>query len=820
MHWTALAPNSKIENRSSAPILAWLHRKWHRLLVIIAACCLYLVMAMLDAARFLPHYHDTVSSLQYGFSILLAGLFLVIGSLVWLYAYKRLVAFIFFGFSFTMMLVFEVETAAVIGDPLLQAIGVIISPFSIFTLFFLLLLFPRNQFSSPAERGGREWHTVRLLRCFTVALLLYAVMASIDAVIIAIPDQPQPSDRWYYFLNDGYFILGIVSIVVTMLVTYRQTASQQSQQQVRILLLGVLLAFFPLLVLTVIPQFLQIPGVDGQWSTLSFVFLPLALGYAVLRFQILVVDRVIRNTIFWIVSTVAMLILMYVIWSCSIIFFRNYSFLSLLMTVMLTGFLSTFLVWAVRTWIDQFFRITQQVLLTNHPPTSDFPTLAAAIEQAALHLLGTGITCLFILEDDQHLRFIRPSSSEATRAEQRERLARSLATLFSGKPEADLESELHVDSAWLAQCLTKRPLLLEELQAAKQSHSPAGLSPWAHGPDSPSSTHSLVAAIWSEKQIIGLILLGPRAWDELPPNFAYAGPDFELVTTLLTHFSSALRVAHRSHQIEQRLKIFSTLNSLWEEPIPTQSSLQEVAVPMMRLLVDVMSTSVELWWYDPAQRQLYQYMTEGAGPFLPMTRIKADPPADWTCYFHMQEQEEPRAQATQQALPSIVQPLHTFAWLPLQYGDQGFGVLVLLYAHAHRFLEAEQQLLTAFARRCASTLVTVGRLYEEQARLSQLEQQLEEQKQQIQTWAMVLRAQVEHLRSQLVALQPGGDPASQASGQPVVHERPSLRPFLQSLMDVVSASPSQVSDTMGMHAHATLLEQQVRDLLIELDGQS
>src|SRR5690348_14613021 len=79
---------------------------------------------------------------------------------------------------------------------------------------------------------------------------------------------------------------------------------------------GVLLAFVPFLLLTMLPGVLHLPSsvaLDAQVSTLTAIFLPLALGYSILRYQILVFDMYIRRIVSWVVGAVSLIVSGYLV---------------------------------------------------------------------------------------------------------------------------------------------------------------------------------------------------------------------------------------------------------------------------------------------------------------------------------------------------------------------------------------------------------------------------------------------------------------------------------------------------------------------------
>src|SRR5260370_40795264 len=160
--------------------LSWARIRTGRLLVILPAVIIYFLLLTVDGLRFFPHIVTNSSSLflfwlRFGFSALVALMFLAVGILVWLYARSRFVASLLFSFSFTMMVTFAVQTGAVSNDPLLSTISTASGALSLSLFSALLLLFPKNYLSFPSqlkvESLGREnvfpsrhrYHSILLL---------------------------------------------------------------------------------------------------------------------------------------------------------------------------------------------------------------------------------------------------------------------------------------------------------------------------------------------------------------------------------------------------------------------------------------------------------------------------------------------------------------------------------------------------------------------------------------------------------------------------------------------------------------------------------
>src|SRR5712671_1931667 len=107
--------------------ISWVRFRIGRLLSILLAIIACIFLLTVDGLRFFPQDLANSSSLfltwaRFGFSALVALMFLSVGALVWLYARSRNVALFLFCFSFTMMVTFAVQTGALSHDRALAAI--------------------------------------------------------------------------------------------------------------------------------------------------------------------------------------------------------------------------------------------------------------------------------------------------------------------------------------------------------------------------------------------------------------------------------------------------------------------------------------------------------------------------------------------------------------------------------------------------------------------------------------------------------------------------------------------------------------------------
>src|ERR1700738_1485255 len=118
-----------------------------RFIVPLLLIC-YGGLFLLDGHAFFARTVSSQSSIvlwkQLGFSALSAFLFIAVGTLVWLYARNRSVAWLLLCFCSSMMVSFIVSPAAKENDPTFSAIGTVSSGYALVAFSLLLLFFPHN----------------------------------------------------------------------------------------------------------------------------------------------------------------------------------------------------------------------------------------------------------------------------------------------------------------------------------------------------------------------------------------------------------------------------------------------------------------------------------------------------------------------------------------------------------------------------------------------------------------------------------------------------------------------------------------------------
>src|SRR6266446_2728222 len=546
---------------------SWARIRTGRLLVILIAVVLYVLLLIVDGLHFFSPT-TSVSPLdwaRFGFSAFIAILYLAVGALVWLFARDRRVAFLLFCFSFTMMVVFAVETAAVqANDARFQTIADIGSPLTLILFSVLLLIFPKNYLASHRQlatasgsisQPGLRYYYGLLLRVYIAVLVLLSIITVLYAILHDLFFLQLPG--LFIAIVDCYHLLALTGILTTTIISYHQTSSLRARQQLRFFVIGVILAFAPFLFLTLLPQLFLPPQyhMDSQVSTLTAVLLPLALGYSILRYQILVFDSYIRRAVAWITSGVALAMLGYlVVMFGNLIWSGN--------TIARTIFITSFLLilgpcawWLAHVITERLFfseivhyrrLIEKPDLLTRE--TFDLDKASELLTLAAVNAFETQEVCLFVLDEDTGYYRLSPVLREDTPNDtSRRRLVQQLLHIDKSTSEtaqAHQHASLLLHSDWLGAqapvieniANAKRPLLLSEASKA-DTEQPAGLSRFL-ATTFPADPDPLVAPVRTQGKMIGILVLSQRG-DREP----YAGPDFEAIDLITSRFSPVLETA-------------------------------------------------------------------------------------------------------------------------------------------------------------------------------------------------------------------------------------------------------------------------------------
>jgi signal transduction histidine kinase len=728
---------------------SWARIRIGRLLVILVAVVLSLLLLIIDGLHFFPLV--SVSPLdwaRFGFSAFIAILYLAVGAMVWLFARDRRVAFLLFCFSFAMMVVFAVETAAVqTNDARIQTITDISSSLTLILFSILLLIFPNNYLTShkqPAtasrsifQPGSRSDYSL-LLRVYVAVLVLLSIITVLYSILHDLLSLHLPN--WLHSIVNIYYLLVLIGILATITISYRQASSLRVRQQLRFFVIGVILAFTPFLFLTLLPQLFLPPRfmINAQVSTLTAVLLPLALGYSILRYQILVFDTYIRRAVAWIAGGVSLAVTGYlVVMLCRLLWSGNPVAWTISVVVALL-ILGPCVWWLAHVVTERLFfseivhyrrLVDSPVLLTRE--TFDLDEASELLAIAVVNAFEMQEVCLLVLDEDTGYYRLSPALKQDDPDDaSRERLVQHLLLVGGSATNENARLPQHAD--WLGVqgpiieniAHARRPLLLSEASKAG-AEQPAGLARYlattiSDRPD------PLLAPVRAQGKMIGILVLGERA-DHEP----FAGPDFEVIDLITTRFAPVLETARLYEQASQHVATLDTLYSASATLEKAYQSIEEVASAYATVAAGAVTAGAEVWLYDEADRTLRHVTHLGSGPRLtPLESLTSLQEYDWTARFYDGNSAQSGKNPSADVPPCLAQtPSFPFAWIPLAKGQQHYGILVLTYQRPHIFSQEEQRVLGMFANQCAAAMenaqitIALRSAYEGQKELDRLKDQ-------------------------------------------------------------------------------------------------
>ncbi|HVU67582.1 MAG TPA: GAF domain-containing sensor histidine kinase [Ktedonobacteraceae bacterium] len=718
------------------------YRRAGRWLLISVAAALGALLLVVNALDLFPQEDNlsTLSLIRFGFSALTALVYLAVGSLVWLFARQRGVARWLFGFSLAMMITFANETAGKRQDALLSTITGISSVVALASFAILLLRFPYD-YLAALRAGGRGKHR-KLARCgrfllglYIVAHLIFAGLTSAYALARNVLAYHTP--WWLDTTVNYYYALALACILLTIICSYIFSHELRTRQQLLLFVIGVMLACVPIFCLTMVPQALNLPDryiVDGQWSSLPLLLLPLALGYSILRYQILVFDLYIRRAVAWTAGAVGLIVLSYLVVALSgQVFDGAHLKLEHIISVTATMALLGPLIWWLarlsteRLFFPEFhyYRLHMQRPELLARETFDLNKAAELLLMATIQAFETQEVCLYVLDERTGYFHLAPALEGGQgQGMMRGQLLWQLAGLTQvfGNGSVDVVEAHHPVVQLVA--AAQRPLFLHEALDGKR-RGPVGLARYLV--TSPlDEIDPLLVPVRAQGKMIGILCLGERGDGQM-----YAGPDFEFIHLLLARFSSMLETARLYVQASRHVAVLNALYSASTRLERTYLQIEEVAAAYAQVAAEAMQAAAEIWLYVPERVALHRIIHAGQGPvLLPQEWLSQLQEQDWSsCFQEGNGQNNLMIRPGQ--VPACLSHLSgtPFAWLPLCKGQRRLGVLMLSFAHPHVFSLEEKRILGMFARQCAAAMenaqitIALRAAYERQKELDQFKDQ-------------------------------------------------------------------------------------------------
>ena len=215
--------------------------------------------------------------------------FLAIG--LWAYRLRselwesRALLFFVSGATILMTTLFEISTTRYTNA--LWGLGVLLSAGG---LMYLALVFPQP------SRIVRANPSLRLLPWIPLALL-----APMMVIVVVAPPSPYSYTYWWQF---GYLCIVVGFLSLVGMLTWRMFKSKSNiiRQQSRVIIFGTILALLPIMV------YLTLLGMGQATEFRAWVFfppmiiMPLSITYAILRFRLLDVDRILGRLLAYLLT--------------------------------------------------------------------------------------------------------------------------------------------------------------------------------------------------------------------------------------------------------------------------------------------------------------------------------------------------------------------------------------------------------------------------------------------------------------------------------------------------------------------------------------
>ena len=548
-------------------------------------------------------------------------------------------------------------------------------------------------------------------------------------------NYPKIVPGWLDISASFSIIFTLSGSLITVIISFRKSTTRE-REQLRFFVSGVILALTPLLLLTVIPQTISVLSpyaIDPQITTLTVIFLPISLGYSILRYQILVFDSYIRITVSWIIGTIFLVILAYCVYLLRVLL-EGTALPSFMIGITV---ISVSVALAPATW-GLAKMLTNRVLFKeslHHRQLIDAPikvgseeldleSIGQLITEAALQTFKTSQVGLYILIEDTGCYHIFPRLQDEQNDNPRRVLATRLASSLPVALHTDIDVLALQPSVEKRLFKTRRPLLLYEVTRAEEDM-PTGLSRFLTSSSPDAQNSPLVTPVRSQGKMIALLVLGERADAQ-----SYAGPDFEIVELLLARYSSLLNTARLQERSRQHTALLNNLYKTGTITPGESPDLESITSSFAKIAADATGAGVEICLYNEKEKQLQQMACASVGTSLLSSNNIPFTPDDWVAYYYAGKRTYPENSGSTDTPPCLHQkPPYPFAWLPLKKGEKHLGILILSYPRPHLFFEEEIRVLEMFAEQCAAAIentritIELRAAYEHQKELDVLKDQ-------------------------------------------------------------------------------------------------
>lgn len=611
------------------------------------------------------------------FSIGIATPFCVVGSLVWYFGDQRRPARLFCAHCATVVLCCACFPGT---TPLLNDLALLLAVGSMALLFHFLWFLPQSYLALLREDAPRRY--VAWIIVHAVVDLGSVVGGGGVLLLLTIPG-------WHPLLELWLSLFALLDLGVGCgwsLVAYRGTEQPREREQLRLVWLGTVLAVLPPLGLLALPRLLHWSIVSPWLALLSLPIFPLALGYAVLRYQLLLPDRVVSRVALWLLRGLLFPLLIALVVGVAFTLFPTSSpdlavFLAVSMTV-----LGPALWWGTGVVIPFLFAQDTPSLaafLSAPPPVASVEEAMSLLSSALSLASRSSQVCLCLCLDGQQVCLPIPTARQQTR-----KLLLQRAHALWGADWSDQQPFFLLPESVRLSLHTQAWLSLQQWQAhvsvSRSSRLPRVFS-WGLS-EAQADVLALPVRLPATDRFLGLLILGP-AEDGQP----YAGADLERVMQVVETAAPWLAQAQRQEHADRQDRF---LDQLYRglALLPTSHSAEEVVRAYAELIVSL-GASVEAIWLDVSEGESWLRM--GTGPWLAPEEKRA---------LLAAEVERPHFRSSGEGAWSCA-----VVRLPLAVT---FSPLVLLvtYPHPYIFLPRERAYWQVLAQHCQDRLEALALL--------------------------------------------------------------------------------------------------------------
>ncbi len=605
--------------------------------------------------------------------LILAIFFLLCGLIVWLRAQARDTALQMLALC-TMLAILLV---AYIGGPQGNVLSLRILPLGSSVYFpavfaMLFLTFPRNWL-----HGRRRGNLSAALAVASVVLTVLYLVA-----VYKVPDLYTNLVRWLLYFG---FLASIVTAVVSLSLGYGRGTDPRLRMQRRIIIVGTVASFAPLILFSILPDALTNAYVlRPEQSVMALVFLPLSFGYAILKYDLMQFDTVIRraavHSLFVIILLSLYLTVTYLAGTVLGRIFTSQdqlrgiaAIIPIALATLVAGLLIAPLRALAQTGVErllfpEIYRYHRLVREGDLPTEgTDLAVLAELMNTTVRTLLPVSQANLFVRRDDNSYVLCPTPTQANSRTEE----APSLTTM-----------PLH-QSDWLTGALEKKQhgLDFEDLVQTPEANAEHIMAL--------SGVHiALLMPLRQTGRITGFLAVGPRG-----DGAGFSGIDREVLSLVTERYALVIDHALLLNTLERQV---AEISSLYQASVQLTSALGSEQQDLPQHIVELCTniTGIRFAQLDLTSVDTPLTVSHRAGGESGHGNPSAADMMSVVASMTLPDDvSEPTRTFTEGSKPS--------AHMPLQARGQMLGTLHLEWDAPHHFSGDEQRLLTMFANQAA-----------------------------------------------------------------------------------------------------------------------